>query len=210
VANSAGAAVSSIEAACARSGWKLLEVLNDSEDGRPLERPGLVSALDRIAREEARGLVVTDLHDVTRSITELGALMAWFDQAGATLIALDLGIDTSTPVGRAVASVLVALSRSERERSGGLASNGTSPTRMTSRSIGRSVVTARPELANRIAAMRASHMTLQAIADQLNAEGVPTLRGGAKWRPSSIQAALGYRRPGPVDHLPPLGRREQP
>ena len=42
----------------------------------------------------------------------------------------------------------------------------------------------------------AANMTLQAIADQLNAEGVPTLRGGAMWRPSSVQAALGYRRPG--------------
>jgi hypothetical protein len=39
-------------------------------------------------------------------------------------------------------------------------------------------------------------MTLQAIADRLNAEGVPTLRGGKLWRPSSVQVALGYRRPG--------------
>jgi hypothetical protein len=38
-------------------------------------------------------------------------------------------------------------------------------------------------------------MTLQAIADTLNAEGVPTLRGGAEWRPSSVQAAAGYKRP---------------
>ncbi len=45
--------------------------------------------------------------------------------------------------------------------------------------------------------MRSANMTLQAIADQLNAEGVPTLRGGAMWRPSSVQAALGYRRPVP-------------
>ena len=38
-------------------------------------------------------------------------------------------------------------------------------------------------------------MTLQAIADTLNAEGVPTLRGGAQWRPSSVQSAVGYKRP---------------
>jgi hypothetical protein len=53
-------------------------------------------------------------------------------------------------------------------------------------------------------------MTLQAIADQLNAEGVPTLRGGAMWRPSSVQAALGYRRPsarGTRNHLPTLEDR---
>ena len=43
--------------------------------------------------------------------------------------------------------------------------------------------------------MRADGMTLQAIADTLNEEGVPTLRGGAKWRPSSVQTATGYRRP---------------
>ena len=43
--------------------------------------------------------------------------------------------------------------------------------------------------------MRAQGMTLQAIADVLNAEGVPTLRGGALWRPSSVQRATGYRRP---------------
>jgi hypothetical protein len=29
----------------------------------------------------------------------------------------------------------------------------------------------------------------------LNAEGVPTQRGGAKWRPSSVQSAAGYKRP---------------
>jgi hypothetical protein len=42
--------------------------------------------------------------------------------------------------------------------------------------------------------MRADGMTLQGIADVLNEEGVPTLRGGAKWRPSSVQTAAGYKR----------------
>jgi peptidoglycan hydrolase-like protein with peptidoglycan-binding domain len=52
------------------------------------------------------------------------------------------------------------------------------------------------EVKQRIREMRASGMTLQAIADRLNAENVPTLRGGTKWRPSAVQAATGYRRPG--------------
>jgi hypothetical protein len=42
--------------------------------------------------------------------------------------------------------------------------------------------------------MRGAGMTLQAIVDELNAAGVPTVRCGALWRPSSIQAAVGYRR----------------
>jgi hypothetical protein len=52
-----------------------------------------------------------------------------------------------------------------------------------------------PAVRERVAAMRAANMTLQAIADTLNAEGVPTMRGGARWRPSSVQTVLGYRRP---------------
>ena len=48
-------------------------------------------------------------------------------------------------------------------------------------------------------------MTLQAIADTLNADGVPTTRGGAQWRPSSVQTAAGYKRrnrPKKADNLP--------
>jgi hypothetical protein len=43
--------------------------------------------------------------------------------------------------------------------------------------------------------MRAIGMTLQGIADELNEAGVPTVRGGATWRPSGVQAAVGYKRP---------------
>ena len=60
---------------------------------------------------------------------------------------------------------------------------------------GRTAVADVPELHDRIATMREQGMTLQAIADVLNDEGVPTLRGGALWRPSSVQRATGYRRP---------------
>lgn len=42
--------------------------------------------------------------------------------------------------------------------------------------------------------MRNRGMTLQAIADELNQQGVPTVRGGTKWRHSSVQATIGYRR----------------
>jgi hypothetical protein len=55
-----------------------------------------------------------------------------------------------------------------------------------------------PELVERIVQMRAQGMTLQAIADRLNEEGVPTVRGGAEWRPSSVRSGLGYKRRPPV------------
>jgi hypothetical protein len=64
------------------------------------------------------------------------------------------------------------------------------------RAASRPAVEDSPELAGRIRKMRASGMTLQAIADTLNREGVPTVRGGSEWRPSSVQCVLGYRRTG--------------
>ena len=192
-----------IESMCERCDWNLLEIVRDRDSGRILERPGLGYALERIANGDANGLVVSDLQRLSGSIVDLGALMDWFRHARATLIALDLGIDTSTPEGDHVAETLIALSTHEHER---LASRTRMGLAAAVRANGRPAVSDRPELMERIAAMRAANMTLQAIADQLNAEHLPTLRGGTKWRPSSIQAALGYRRPGPRDHLPSLKR----
>jgi DNA invertase Pin-like site-specific DNA recombinase len=197
-----------IEAMCERSGWELLEIVHDREAGVTLERPALGYALKRIADRQAAGLVVSDLRRLSRSIVDLGALMAWFRDAQATLVALDLDINTSTPKGQQVASTLIALSAHKHERSAHRTRHSVTDARSAGRSNGRPAVRHDPELLERIAAMRAANMTLQAIADRLNAEGVPTLRGGKKWRPSSIQSALGYRRPAPRDHLPPLEHRK--
>jgi DNA invertase Pin-like site-specific DNA recombinase len=198
-----------IQATCERSNWNLLEIIGDRENGRVLERPGLGYALERIAEGHACGLVVSDLQRLSRSIVDLGALMRWFRDANATLIALDLGIDTSTPEGDCVATTLIALSARAHERIAARTRSRLAKRRADGDSNGRPAVRDRPDLMERIATMRDEGMTLQAIADQLNSENVPTLRGGKKWRPSSIQAPLGYRRPGPRDHLPRL-TRERP
>jgi DNA invertase Pin-like site-specific DNA recombinase len=197
-----------IEAKCERSTWDLLEIIHDRENQRIRQRPGLRYALERIVDRDADGLVVRDLHRLSRSIVDLGALFAWFRDAHATLVALDLGIDTSTPEGDHVAATLIALSAYEHDRIASRTRIGLAGVRGKATN-GRPAVSDRPELMERIAVMRAAKMTLQAIADQLNTENVPTLRGGAKWRPSSIQATLGYQRPGPRDHLPSL-KRERP
>ena len=196
------ASAAAIEATCERSDWSLFEIVQDHQNGKTLDRPGLKYALERIAQGQARGLVVSDLQRLSRSPHDLGVLMAWFRDADARLVALDLDLDTATPAGRQVASTLMALGSAEQ---GGArtAPNGGADAPAN----GRPAVKDRPELMERISAMRAANMTLWQIADQFNAEGIPTLRGGSQWRPSSIQAALGYRRPAPPDRLPALDNR---
>ncbi len=101
------------------------------------------------------------------------------------------GLDTDEEAGRLALRTIIEVSRWERERLVERTRNGM----RAARRKGPASVADHPELRERIASMRAAGMTLQAIADQLNADGIPTVRGGAKWRPSSVQAAAGYHRP---------------
>jgi DNA invertase Pin-like site-specific DNA recombinase len=172
---------------------------------------GVGEALERIAAGDASTLLVGRLGAVAGSLRELVALLDWLAAAEGHLVALDVNLDTASTAGRRTIAVLREAERWEHERKPGR------PRR------GRPGLAARaPELSRRIADMRARGLSLQAIADALNDDGVPTPRGGLHWRPSSVQSALGYLRPrpslpgappapqhGPGRPPPPHGAREK-
>jgi DNA invertase Pin-like site-specific DNA recombinase len=189
-------AVVAIERACKAAGWRLVDVVTDRDNGRrSLERPGVGYALDRIAAGDAEGLLVTEIRRLVRSGVDLASLLRCFRERNAALIALDLDLDTSTAAGRRIADVLIALGEWDHDRIARSTKTRLAEAKANGRPTGRPSISDRPELREHIAGLRAAGMTLQAIADRLNDEGVPTLRGGAKWRPSSVQAATGYQRP---------------
>jgi DNA invertase Pin-like site-specific DNA recombinase len=196
-----------IERACERSGWHLVEIVRDRENGRILERPGLSAALERIADGHARGLVVNDARLLSRSV-DFATFVQWFRDADAALIALDLGLDTSTPEGSRVASALITLNGWAGEWIASRTRRSLADIRP--KGPGRLAISERPEVLERIAGMREADMSLQEIADQLNDEAVPTLFDTKRWWPSSIQAALRYWRAGSasrLDQLPATDRR---
>jgi len=150
------------------------------------DEAGLAGALEAISTGQAGTLFVHRLNSVARSFGELIRLIDWLDAAGADLVAADVGLDTATPQGRRMVALLREIDRWSRE-----------PDRPR-RPRGRPGLAAgAPHVAERIAELRKRGLSLQAIADALKDEGVPTPRGGARWRPSSVQSALGYRRPRP-------------
>jgi peptidoglycan hydrolase-like protein with peptidoglycan-binding domain/DNA invertase Pin-like site-specific DNA recombinase len=191
------AQMEAIDSLCDRRGWTLLEVVRDYEEprGKALERPGLGYALERVERGEASCVVVSELQRLGRSVADLGRTLETIGRSRARLVALDVGIDTAAPEGRKAASVLVAVSAWERDRLVERTRKGLEAARTGGGPVSRPSVHDMPALKEWITELRESGLTLQAIADRLNAEGVPTLRGGAKWRPSSVQTAAGYRRP---------------
>jgi DNA invertase Pin-like site-specific DNA recombinase/peptidoglycan hydrolase-like protein with peptidoglycan-binding domain len=201
----AGAQAQAIEAACAARGWAFIAGVREPEpaNGKGLERPGLSHALARLERGEADCLVVTELARLTRSAAELGELLDRLGRARVRLVVLDLEIDTDTNSGQLVAKALAMVSAWERQRLSERTRKGLAAARQRG-NTGRPAVSDRPELVERIITMRASGMTLQAIADALNDQGEPTVRGGTRWRPSTVQAALGYKRRPKAPH--PTGR----
>jgi DNA invertase Pin-like site-specific DNA recombinase len=178
-----------IEALCEQAGWKLEEIVRDSDTGRMVGRPGLTGALERIAAGDARGLVVSDARSLVRSLADLGALLEWFRDAEAALVAVDLDLDTATIHGHQTASTLIAVSAWDGDRTASRARRGLARVQTPDRETPRTADD-RAALVDRIHAMREAGMSLQAIADQLDNEGVPPLGGDTGWRPAGIQAAL--------------------
>ena len=196
-----------IEQVCIKCGLDLDGLVSDEGTSETADSmsPGLCQALERIVAGEANALVVARLDSLADSAADIGAMMQWFNRTGARFIAADIGLDTATEAGRLAASALSAAGELERRKLQERTRRGLAAAREKGARPGRPAVADRPELRARIRALRAQGWTLQAISDTLNAEGVPTLRGGTEWRPSSVQSAAGYKRPhrGPaLDGLP--------
>jgi DNA invertase Pin-like site-specific DNA recombinase len=200
---------------CDGSGVDLLVVVHDVEhDARDAgAQPALRGVLERISAGEAQTLVVARLGHLSSSVANLSPLLSWFGDGDKTLVAIDLRLDTATEAGRLAATALASVGGWEHDRLSARTRRGLEAARARGSGTGRAAVCDMPELRDRIAAMREAGMTLQAIADVLNEDGVPTLRGGVMWRPSSVQRATGYRRPAshrPSGYLPGSGFEDEP
>ena len=210
-----GGQMAAIDAACRQRGLELKDVIRDLEqvDGTGSERPGLQYALRRLAAGEASCLVVAELGRLGRSARGVGYIVLWLRRREARLVSVNEGLDTGTKSGTEVVDKLVSLGAFDGPRRPSARPVHPDPVReprpaKRASGSGRPAIDDVPALKARIRAMRASGMTLQAIADRMNAENVPTLRGGMKWRPSAVQSATGYRRPRP-DASEPGNRGER-
>jgi DNA invertase Pin-like site-specific DNA recombinase len=183
--------VAALERFCADRGWDLATLVHEVGPTKPRSsRPALTYALERMSVGDISRLVVTDLGRLCATLAQLPRVLHALDRTGARLVSLNPAVDTSTALGTAAMEIVCAISGWERDR----AAERSRAALAAARATGAVQPAIEPALKRRIERMRGAGMTLQAIVDDLNADGVPTVRGGALWRPSSIQAAVGYRR----------------
>jgi DNA invertase Pin-like site-specific DNA recombinase len=174
-----------------RRGWRIVEVIEDAGfSGKDLKRPGIVAALDALKRRRADTLVVAKLDRLSRSMLDFAALMDRASREHWALVALDLGVDTTTPAGEMMANVLATFAQFERRLIAQRTSDALAAKRASGTVLGRPRTMPESILA-RIQAERAAGRTLSAIADGLSSDAIPTAQGGKRWYASTVRKALG-------------------
>ncbi len=179
-----------IEVETVRRGWTLLATVEDAGfSGRTLRRPGIASVLTALASGQATALVVAKLDRLSRSMLDFAALMERSSKEGWSIVALDLGVDTTTPAGEAMANVMATFAQFERRLIAERTREALAAKRARGVTLGRPVVLS-DAIADRIATERAAGRSLRQIASALESEGVPRVHGGDRWHPSTIRAVL--------------------
>lgn len=153
------------------------------------DRPGALAALDAVRTGKAAGVLAAKMDRLSRSVVDGGALLDEARTAGWTLHFADFDIDTSTPAGEMSANVIIAASQYERRLISQRTRDALAAKRARGDRLGRPSKTPL-EVTRRIVADRAAGLTMQAVADQLNRDGVPTVRGATGWTVSTVQSVL--------------------
>jgi len=177
--------------------------------GKTTDRYGLRSALAMLEAGEADGLLVVKLDRLTRSVKDLAMLLETYFASGQwDLLSVSENIDTTTAAGRLVLNVLVSVGQWEREIIGERTSEA------MAHLISKGVKVGRPGLGweyaeetdhdghriirkdrseaatvRMILRLRKQGLPLRAIADQLEAKGRKTKRGG-RWQSETVRKVL--------------------
>jgi site-specific DNA recombinase len=192
-----------IEAYCYAFGHELIQVFEEVGSGKEaVDRPEFQSAL-ALVRESADGIVAVKLDRIARNTRDVLALVEDVLQPNnKALVLLDLQVDTSTPTGRMILTVMAAVATLERDvindrtqggrrakaEAGGYAYG--SP-KFGEKAVDGELVPHESELLAIAVAKRhkRSGKSLAAIANWLNENGYTTKRG-KQWHPQTVARAI--------------------
>jgi len=170
--------------------WRLIWApVDDGRTGANVNRPGLTLALRHLEEGKAAGIVVAKLDRLSRSVLDFADMIKRSRTEGWSIVALDLGVDTSTRNGKLVAGLLMEIAEWERETIGERTTEGLQAAREAGVRLGRPRSIS-DHTVTRIVDLRRSGSTYAAIAQELNQAGVPTAHGGKAWRSSTIRGVV--------------------
>jgi DNA invertase Pin-like site-specific DNA recombinase len=178
-----------LEAEAARRGFTDTEVIVDAGiSAKNTKRPELQRALRMLRDGEASVFMATKLDRISRSTKDVLELAELAKAQGWKMIvtAGDLQLDTTTAYGEMILTTLAMLATFERRMIQERVTSGIEARRLEGDPRGY----VQPELEARIVEMyRAGGTSMGKIAARLNAEAVPTARGGV-WAPVTVKRVL--------------------
>lgn len=171
-------------------GWDIVWYEDAGLSAKNMDRPALQAALARLhpKNRDVAGIVVAKLDRLSRSVVNFGRMLELARSRKWSLVAIDLGVDTTTATGRLVANVMMAVAEWERDTIGERTSAAMQAAKRQGKRITRGPLL--PEAtAQRVLALRAEGLSIKRIAAQLNAEGTPAAMGGV-WHPSAVSRTI--------------------
>ncbi|WP_427174454.1 recombinase family protein [Arthrobacter sp. 92] len=179
-----------LEAEAKRNGWELTIRREEAASATSLKnRPVLASALADLKAGTYEALAVSKLDRLSRSVSDFAGMLETANRQRWALICLDLGIDTSTITGAAMAQVTCAFAEMEAKKISERTRKGMAEIKKGGKHMGRrSVLPA--STVRQIVSERQNGVSLAGIARNLNEGAVPTATGG-KWYASTVKQVLG-------------------
>ncbi len=198
-----------IDAYAALYDLQLVDVIVETQSAKSLDRPGLQRALAMLKDGTASALLVVKLDRLTRSVADLGHLLAEYFASGEfALLSVTEQIDTRTAGGRLVLNVLTSVSAWEREVIGertsaalqhkaqnGEFTGGRIPygKRLAANGVHLVAEPAETPALERARELRDAGVSLRAIGAELETLGFRN-REGHRFGPSSVRRLLSRRR----------------
>lgn len=172
---------------CSAQGWVVGKVIVDGgASGKNLEREGIQEALTLLAEGQYDGLVVAKLDRATRSVVDAANLIERAKTQGWKLVALDFGLDPTTPTGELVASILAAVAQWERRMIGQRISEALQAAKAEGRQLGRKSRIAHEIVSYIVTVREVIAASYSSIAKDLNNMGKAAPEGG-EWTRSQVR-----------------------
>jgi DNA invertase Pin-like site-specific DNA recombinase len=135
--------------------------------------------------KQARAIVVARLDRLARSTQHLCEYITLCKKQKWSMVALDVGLDTTSANGRFMVRVLAAVAEWESEVNGERVREGMAEARANGKVFGFQSQTP-PEVAARIIRARAKGQPFAVIAKRLDKANISTPGGGARWYASTV------------------------
>lgn len=179
-----------LEAEAKRRGLSL-EIVQEAEamSGKSYaKRTALLEAMRRLDKGEAQGLAVAKLDRLSRSVADFLTILERSRKGKWALVIGDLSLDTSTPMGEAMATITATFAQLERKRIGERTKEALAVKKAQGVRLGRPLLIA-PLMRSRIKTAHSNGHSLNTIAKSLNNAGELSATGG-KWYASTIRSVV--------------------